>query len=97
VLARATDDTDGLWTVTCFVVRVGSRRTGLTGELLDGAVALARRHGARALEAYPIDLSAAAKVSSAELYHGALTTFLGAGFTEVARPKPSRPMVRLTL
>ena len=96
VLARATDEVAGLWVVSCFVVRVGSRRQGMSAELLDGAVELARQHGATVLEAYPVDL-AVQSVSSAELYHGALSTFLGAGFSEVARPKPSRPTVRLTL
>jgi hypothetical protein len=48
------------------------------------------------VEAYPIDV-AAKKTSSAELYHGALSTFLGAGFTEVARASAYRPIVRRAL
>lgn len=89
-------DADGLWSVTCFVVRVGHRRQGIGSALLHGAVALAARNGARVVEAYPVDL-AAKKASSAELYHGSLSTFLGAGFTEVARPSAHRPIVRRAL
>jgi hypothetical protein len=47
------------------------------------------------VEAYPIDL-AVRTPSSSELYHGAFHVFQRAGFTEVARPKPDRPVVRLT-
>ena len=53
--AQATQDSEGLWSVTCFVVRVGYRRQGLTGRLLADAVEFAARHGARILEAYPVD------------------------------------------
>jgi GNAT superfamily N-acetyltransferase len=95
--AAVTDDEDGLWSVTCFVVRVGSRRKGLSAELLDGAVDLARRHGARVVEAYPLDTSVRA-ASANELFHGPLSVFLGAGFREVGtRSSPARPVVRLTL
>ena len=96
LIAKATQDQDGLWAITCFVVRVGQRRHGVSGALLDGAIELARRHGARALEAYPIDVGVRTP-SSSELYHGAFHVFQRAGFVEVARPKPDRPTVRLVL
>jgi GNAT superfamily N-acetyltransferase len=96
VIGKATTDEDALWAVTCFVVRVGARKQGLTGELLDGAIDLARRHGALVVEAYPIDVSVQ-KPSSADLYHGPFQVFQRAGFVEVARPKPARPTVRLAL
>jgi GNAT superfamily N-acetyltransferase len=86
-----------VWSVTCFVVRVGHRRGGLSRALLDGAVRLAREAGARAVEGYPLDVAAKARTSSAELFHGPLSTFLAAGFREVARPRPARPVVRLEL
>lgn len=85
----------GVWAVTCFVVRPGFRRRGIAAALLDGAVAHARAGGARVVEAYPVDVAAKAAVSSAELYHGTLSLFLAAGFREVRRPRPTRPVVRL--
>jgi GNAT superfamily N-acetyltransferase len=87
----------GVWAVTCFVVRVGHRRSGVAGAVLAGAVELARESGARVIEAYPLDVAAKARTSSAELFHGPLSTFLAAGFREVARPRPARPVVRLEL
>jgi GNAT superfamily N-acetyltransferase len=95
-VAEATQDEDGLWAVTCFVVRVGHRRHGLAGELLAGAVDLARRHGARIVEGYPVD-PAVRPTGSSGLYQGTVSMFEAAGFTQVARPSSSRAVVRLVL
>jgi GNAT superfamily N-acetyltransferase len=94
--AQGTRDEDGLWSVTCFVVRVGHRRQGVAAALLRGAVDLARRHGARIVEGYPVDPSVRATGSSG-LYQGPLSMYLHAGFTEVVRPSESRSIVRLTV
>lgn len=91
------DDVDGVWAVTCFVVRVGFRRQGVAGALLRGAVDLARQKGATAVEGYPIDPDARSSVNSAELYHGTVSVFCAAGFTELRRPSPARAVVRLPL
>lgn len=90
-------DDRGVWAVTCFVVRVGARRRGIGAALLDAAVAAAREAGAHTLEGHPVDVAVRGRASSADLYHGALSTFLAAGFTEVGRTGPSRPVVRLDL
>lgn len=85
-----------VWAITCFVVRREHRGAGVSARLLEAAVADAHDNGARVIEGYPIDV-AVKKTSSNELFHGALSTFLDAGFIEVARPTPSRPIVSLTL
>jgi len=95
-VAKATQDEPGLWSVTCFVVRVGHRRQGVATRLLDAAVEFAGRHGARAVEGYPVDPSVRPTGSSG-LYQGPLSLYLRAGFTVVARPSPSRSVVRLVL
>jgi hypothetical protein len=64
--------------------------------LLAGALDLARRGGARTVEGYPVD-TAQRTSTSAALFPGPLPVFLRAGFTEVARPQPARPVVRVTL
>ena len=87
---------ESVWSVTCFVVRVGYRRAGVSAALASAAVEHARRGGARVIEGYPVD-PAGRKVSSADLYHGALSVFEGAGFTVVARPTEGRALVRLEL
>jgi len=91
-------DDERVWSLTCFVVRVGWRRRGVSAALLAGAVDFARAQGARVLEAQPVDVAArAARPSGAELYHGVASTFLRAGFTEVGRTAPSRPVLRYPL
>ena len=96
----ATADPDlgdaSVWAVTCFVVRVGYRRRGVGAALLAGAVEQARTGGARAVEAYPVD-TAGEKVSSADLYHGPLSSFVAAGFAITGRPVEGRAVVRLGL
>ena len=89
-------DDASVWAITCFVVRREFRGEGLAARLLDAAVDHARTHGARIVEGYPVD-TAATKTSANDLYHGALSSFAAAGFTEVARPKPARPIVSLRL
>lgn len=89
-------DDASVWAITCFVVRREFRRQGIATALLEAAVAHARTHGARIIEGYPVDI-AEKKTTSNGLFHGTLSSFLDAGFTEVARPTPSRPIVALTL
>lgn len=53
----------------------------------------AHRSGAVTVEGYPVDTAAAARPASG-LYTGTLTLFLRAGFEEVARRTPARPIVQ---
>jgi GNAT superfamily N-acetyltransferase len=71
-----------VWSVVCFVVKVGHRRQGISKALLAGAVEYARSQGAPALEAYPID-PAGERVSTAFLFVGTVRTFEEAGFRKV--------------
>jgi len=86
-------DATPVWSITCFVVAKRFRRQGLMRPLIDGAVAFARMQGAKMVEAYPVDPQR--KLGSGELYTGLLSVFLDAGFREVARRSPTRPIVRL--
>jgi GNAT superfamily N-acetyltransferase len=99
--AQVGDDlaADGVWSVTCFVVKVGRRRQGVAAALLDAAIDHARASGARVLEGHPVDVAAKpdGRAPGADLYHGVASTFAGAGFVEVGRTAPARPVMRLTL
>ncbi len=88
-------DDEPVWSIVCFVVPSEYRRQGVARELLDGAVHWARRRGVRLLEAYPVD-KAHPSASDAPWF-GSKDLFDGAGFEEVARRKPARPIVRLKL
>ena len=89
-------DDASVWAITCFVVRVGFRRRGGGAALVRGAIDQARHGGARVVEAYPVD-TGGEKVSSADLYHGALSTFMAAGFAVSGRPVAGRAVVELVL
>jgi ribosomal protein S18 acetylase RimI-like enzyme len=90
------DDPD-VWAISCFAVRKEHRGRGLGRSLIDAAVEHARAHGARVVEAYPVDPTAGKKKSSNALYHGVLSTFEDAGFDVIARPKDDTAIVSLTL
>jgi GNAT superfamily N-acetyltransferase len=85
---------DHVWLVPCFFVRVGSRRAGLTEELLAAAVDLAAQHGAAAIEAFPL---AGAGPHKNDRYLGTEPLFAACGFTEVARPSARRVVMRREL
>lgn len=78
-----------------------ARRTGVARALLTAAIAHATAGGASRIEAYPVDTDAPTASgrppSSDDLNTGTLRLFTAAGFVEVARPKPTRPIVQLTL
>jgi len=83
------------WSVTCFFVAKDYRGKGLSQALLDAAVAQARKNGARLIEGYPIDTTGKAMDFSS--FMGTAQVFAGCGFTEAARPSPSRPIMRRDL
>ena len=83
------------WSVPCFFVARGWRGRGVAGRLLAAAVAHARRKGAPAVEGYPVDSDR--PLAGAWLYPGAFSTFVRAGFTEVARRARTRPVMKKEL
>lgn len=84
-----------VWSVVCFVVPAPYRGQGVATALLDAAAGYARERGATLLEAYPVDK--AARSPDEFLWFGAKSMFDAAGFEEVARRKPQRPVMRLRL
>jgi len=82
-----------VWSVTCFYVARGLRRQGITGQLLKVALQFARQRGANIVEGYPID-SGGEKRSTVSVFTGLASTFIEAGFVEVERRAPTRPIMR---
>jgi GNAT superfamily N-acetyltransferase len=72
-----------VWSVWCIRVRPGHRKQGISHHLLDGAVRLARDHGAPAIEGYPVD-NRGEKVDLTMAYVGTRALFERAGFTKAA-------------
>jgi GNAT superfamily N-acetyltransferase len=86
----------GIWSVTCFTVRKGYRRRGLTYPLAAATVPYARDRGARVLEGYPMDVPAGYEVTWNDYHVGSLQAFVAAGFEIVHRPSKRRVVVRVT-
>lgn len=79
-LIRPIDDV-AVWSIICVVVRGGHRRRGITGPLLEGAVAHAASRGAPAVEAYPVDPPG--RMDTTMAFVGTRAMFAHAGFTVV--------------
>jgi GNAT superfamily N-acetyltransferase len=88
-------DATPVWSIICFVVPSEYRKQGLAHELLAAAVEFARQRGATVLEAYPVDRAEAGAPNAP--WFGSSSMFANAGFVEVARHRPARPVVRLKL
>lgn len=86
---------DGVWTISCFVVREGFRRQGLSSALVVGAAEHARAGGARAVEGYPMAFSPGKEDVWGELFVGPRSAFVAAGFREVTHPTVRRYVYRL--
>jgi GNAT superfamily N-acetyltransferase len=88
-----------VWSVVCFLVRVGYRRRGVAAALLDGVVAFARRSGAPGVEAYPIDPEGG-RVDVGFGYVGVTPMFEKAGFrrvVETSAHSDGRPRILMRL
>ncbi|OHD72595.1 MAG: hypothetical protein A2177_04650 [Spirochaetes bacterium RBG_13_68_11] len=90
VLARVDDEP--VWSIVCFFVARDHRRKGLTRRLIAAAVAHARGHGARIVEAYPTD--AGTDQPDAFVYTGLVSAFSANGFVETVRRSKRRPILR---
>jgi ribosomal protein S18 acetylase RimI-like enzyme len=85
-------DEKPVWSIVCFVVPSEHRGQGVARALLQGAIHFARKQGAALLEAYPVDN--ASRSSDVNMWFGSKSMYDRAGFKEVARRKPARPIVR---
>lgn len=88
-------DETPVWSIICFVVPPAERGQGIAHALLDGAVRYAKKRKIKTLEAYPVDKADLSAAMS--LWFGTASMFARAGFTEIARRKPTRPVMRLNL
>ena len=85
-------DAQEVWSITCFFVAKKFRHKGIAVELIKAAVEHVRHHGGGIVEGYPVD----AKENSPApfVFTGTASAFRKAGFKEVARNTPARPIFR---
>ena len=92
---KPTDDKP-VWAVSCFFIAKDYRKRGVSVALLKAALGYARSHGADIVEGYPIEPKDKT-MPDVFAWTGILSTFLKAGFVEVKRHSPARPIVRYYL
>lgn len=78
-----TVDDQPVWSIFCVRVRPGHRGRGITRHLVEGAVELARDHGAPGVEAVPVD-NAGERVDLTMAFVGTRALFESCGFAVVA-------------
>jgi GNAT superfamily N-acetyltransferase len=81
-----------VWSLSCLYVQRGYRKRGVAQALVAAAVKEARREGAPAIEAYPVDT--AVPGCTRNDFTGTAATFARHGFVVVARRKDDRPVMR---
>ncbi len=88
-------DDQEVWSITCFFVEKKHRHKGITVELLKAAVEHVKSQGGKIVEGYPVDASQ--NQADAFVYTGTASAFVQAGFKEVARNSPTRPIFRYVI
>ena len=86
-------DDGPVWSISCFYIRKGYRRRGVTSALISAALKAAKASGAATLEAYPLD----ATLSPSSTGTGYVSTFKRAGFKIIGHRTPPRPIMRYDL
>jgi GNAT superfamily N-acetyltransferase len=95
-LRRLLDDDASAWWVTCVNLRREARGRGIGAVLLRAAAEHAGAHGASVLDGHPVDTGMLqGHPSPSALFTGTVSMFTAAGFHEIGRTYPSRPVMRI--
>ena len=94
-------DDKPVWSIVCFFVDKSARKQGLMTEMLRGAVSHAKKHGAKFVEGYPIDMQTeklvGQKLNSYAGYMGIASAFREVGFVEVGRASETQLIMRYNI
>jgi GNAT superfamily N-acetyltransferase len=96
-LLKPVDD-EPVVSLTCLLVKKGHREKGLSAQLISAVCDyLADTADTRTVEAYPVEPAEGRKAGPDNAMTGIASAFRAAGFTEVARPRKDRPVLRYSL
>ncbi|UCG61271.1 MAG: GNAT family N-acetyltransferase [Candidatus Zixiibacteriota bacterium] len=88
---KPVDDRE-VWSLNCLFVAKEHRRSGVSRQLIEAAVAHAAGKGARIVEAYPFEPKKGNQPDPF-VWTGLASSYFEAGFKEIARRSPTRPIV----
>lgn len=91
-ILRPVDDRP-VWSVVCLFVNRPWRRRGVSVALLEAAAAYAGSREGTVIEGYAVE-PRKDTIPDAFAFHGLASAYLAAGFVEVARRSPTRPIMR---
>ena len=80
---------EGIWSIVCFFILRQYRGAGITKRMLAAALEHARLHGAKVVEAYPVD-----EDSPSYRFMGFMPMFEQAGFHEIGREGARRHVMQ---
>lgn len=86
-------DDQPVWSIVCFFVAKPWRGRGISTRLVRAAAAFAEQSGAQIIEGYPVD-PRRKPMPPAFAWTGLAASFKRAGFKEVLRRSPTRPIMR---
>ncbi len=89
-------DDQPVWSIVCFFIARPFRRQGVTVELLKAAIDYVRKQGGKIVEGYAVEPKKT-PMPDVFVYHGLAAAYRKAGFEEVARRSPTRPIMRYTI
>lgn len=89
-------DDANVWSISCFLIDKNHRKQGLSTRLLEAACDLVKERGGGVIEGYPID-TPKNPYPAVYAFTGFVGTFRDAGFEEVARRSPTRPIMRRSI
>lgn len=88
-------DDQEVWSITCLFVEKKHRRKGIAVELLKAAIEHVKGCNGRIVEGYPVDSKK--EQPAPFIFTGTASAYVKAGFKEVARNSPTRPIFRFIL
>jgi len=93
--SRILKPVDGLpvWSISCLFVDKPYRRKGLSTQMIRAAVDFVKKQGGSVVEAYPVEPKKD-KMPDVFAWTGLASSFVQAGFVELARRSKTRPIMR---
>ena len=85
------------WSVACLFIEKSYRKKGVSTGLLRAASEYAKSQGAELVEGYPVEPKSDKNIPPAFAWTGIPSAFISAGFREVIRRSPTRPIMRKEL
>ena len=85
-----------VWSIVCLFIQKEFRRRGVSEHLLKAAVDHVKTHGGAIVEGYAVEPKRGT-TADAFAYPGPVSSYLRAGFQEVARRSETRPIMRFVI